>query len=197
VTDTWREIAPPPVAIVAPRLSWTGEEVLVVGGIRPTSGTVQQFSVWLWDPSTNSWREQGGVPVTSQSVEATWTGAELVVWGHAPSQEGTWVLDGANGSYRHADPFPAECEDRIESVAFGRRVVGSFCDTVAAFDPRLGTWTAIDPPPAGASNGRLVAGDGVIYRFDAGIAPGSVNSPPGVAPSLSVFTPDPDSLGGS
>ena len=43
----WRALAdsPPPMAIIHPRLVWTGQEVLVVGGYRPTSGTIQT-SFW-------------------------------------------------------------------------------------------------------------------------------------------------------
>jgi hypothetical protein len=186
--DTWREIAAPPVAIVHPRVVWTGEDVIVVGGVRVTAGSVQQFVTWAWDPATDAWRELGGASVSSQSVEATWAGAELVVWGHAPGQEGTWVL-GRSAQWSQAAGFPVECEDRIQSVAFDGRVIGSFCDTLAVFDPTTGTWSAIESPPAGAENGQLVEADGVLYVFDAGIAPGSVNFPPGVAPSFSALRP--------
>jgi hypothetical protein len=163
-SDSWREIAPPPYAIVAPRLAWTGDEVLLVGGIRTGGNHVQTFSVMAWDPATDTWREQGGAPMTSQSVEASWTGDELVVWGHAPSQEGTWILDGPRGNYRSAAGFPAECEDRIQSVTVAGRAFGVFCDTYATFDATAGAWTGLAAPPS-AGTGLLVAAGETVYRL--------------------------------
>jgi hypothetical protein len=186
-TDTWRAITVPPVALVHPRLVWTGDEVVAVGGTRTTSSAVEQFTAWAWHPTTDAWHRLGGARVPSQAVEATWTGGSLVVWGHSPSQEGTWVFDGA--AWRQADGFPIECEDRIVSIAQAGGVVGAFCGRLASFAPSTGVWSEMTLPPGGVDNGLLVAADGALFVFDGGIPAGSVHFPPGIEPSFAELAP--------
>lgn len=79
-TDTWRIIAPAPIA---PRHNhhavWTGTEMLVVGGYGRLDGAA-------YNPASDSWRSIADIPLGLPSLDRTigtsavWTGEQLVVW---------------------------------------------------------------------------------------------------------------------
>lgn len=83
ITDTWRLIAPSPLSPRRYHVAvWTGEEMLVVGGVHETDAAA-------YEPTTDTWRSVAGSPIrlgpgVGGPIEgvtgAVWTGSELVIW---------------------------------------------------------------------------------------------------------------------
>lgn len=75
-TDRWRPIAPAPIAPRVAPLVWTGEEVLVAGGMTH-SGT--RADAAAYDPARDAWRELA--PLPEPRMASVWTGERLLAVG--------------------------------------------------------------------------------------------------------------------
>ena len=110
VTDQWTPLptkgAPPPAA--DPVMVWTGQEMIVWGGVdfagrtqsgdRPTLATGARY-----DPVADVWRPitTNNVPTGRSALPAVWTGSEMVIWGGVsvpPSGGNSTLSDGARYS---------------------------------------------------------------------------------------------------
>jgi hypothetical protein len=79
-TDTWRRIAGAPLdPRLAPAAVWTGQEMLVWGGLPVANAVDPSNEAAAYRPATDSWRRLPDAPVAG--YEATWTGTELIVLG--------------------------------------------------------------------------------------------------------------------
>ncbi len=79
-TDTWTELAPPPFAAQFPVAAWTGDRMIVTGGITD-GGQGQAEGTWAYDPDADQWTELGPAPaVIERDADAAWTGDRLLVW---------------------------------------------------------------------------------------------------------------------
>lgn len=150
----WRPIATAPLgARDHPATVWTGEEVLVVGGL--VDGTWASDGA-AWDPVTDSWRPLPPVPISfSDESSAVWTGQEMIV---VDSRGGeTAAYDPVGDRWRSLASQPSRLQgvtslawDGTEVIVVGP-VPSSAIDTAAvralALDPESGTWRRLAAPP--------------------------------------------------
>ncbi len=75
---------------------WTGDKMIVWGGISPGSTLVDEGGVY--DPVKDSWRETPiiGAPSNSTDNTAVWTGSKMIVWG---GENTTFTNNGAIYDY--------------------------------------------------------------------------------------------------
>lgn len=87
---TWRTIAAhPPLAGTVGQLVWTGQQVLVVGGlgVRVEEGSVDpavevRERVAVYDPAEDTWSELDPPPIAARQAAAVlWAGDGLFIWG--------------------------------------------------------------------------------------------------------------------
>lgn len=149
-SDSWRVFDDPPLdPRTAASVTWTGDELIVWGGVRidwsggadggsaPGPGSVETFADGAaFDPGSGSWRRLGDGPLAPRGDHgAVWNGRRLVVFGGG-------TADSVEGEFSW---------------------FGEFHDA-AAYDPATDTWTAIESP---GTIGPLVAahwtGDGIVY----------------------------------
>jgi len=96
-TDSWRELAAPPVERRQQAASvWTGTEWIVWGG---TTGDREFDDGAAYDPTSDTWRPLADSPLSPRRVRGAWTGTELIVV--AGSTGGEPVT--GNGEFAHAD----------------------------------------------------------------------------------------------
>ena len=155
--------------------AWTGEELIVWGGLElePVSDdrAVRRVTELLGDdgaafsPATGEWRELPPAPIEPRLHPATaWAGDRLFVWGGAgegfrPVDDGAVYLPDQD---RWETLPPAPLDGRMpwtgvwsgeEFLVVGASVTGGGADEPAelvggaAFDPSSGTWRSLPPPP--------------------------------------------------
>jgi N-acetylneuraminic acid mutarotase len=102
VTDQWTPLptegAPP--AAAEPAMVWTGQEVIIWGGvdygIRNESGQVLTLGVGArFDAGANVWRAMSvnGAPIGRSAFGAVWTSQEMIVWGGSNTDNGNVPLN--------------------------------------------------------------------------------------------------------
>jgi hypothetical protein len=79
-TRSWRRLAPMPTTLDWATVTWTGKEVLMVGGRVSWPGAPCACAL-AFDPATNRWRSLPDMEVGRTSHVAVWTGSRLMVWG--------------------------------------------------------------------------------------------------------------------
>ncbi|HEX7743827.1 MAG TPA: kelch repeat-containing protein [Micromonosporaceae bacterium] len=89
VTHTWRRLPPLPAPRKDATATWTGTEVLVVGGQAGAPSYQMYTDGVAYNPATNRWRRIPAMPVGRVEHAAIWTGHQLLVWGGR-----TWRGDG-------------------------------------------------------------------------------------------------------
>lgn len=171
VAGTWRDVpAVPGPDRTAPRVVWTGAQVLVVGGWTGEAAN-SAADGWLLDLDTQEWREIPPAPEAPLwDPTAVWTGEELILWGGARPGDahglGEWPVRGS--AYRpDQDRWRVISEAPVDDVYFsdglwtGREVVvwGSHHPPgqqliseaglafAAAYDPATDTWRVLPAPP--------------------------------------------------
>jgi N-acetylneuraminic acid mutarotase len=81
-TRTWRMLPKLPVTLRDGTLTWTGTEVLAVGGMRYEAAQAKDSAAaWAYNPSANTWRRLADMPVPRYQHLAAWAGNQLLVWG--------------------------------------------------------------------------------------------------------------------
>jgi hypothetical protein len=156
-TDTWRLIAPPPVALVEFRLAMHDGDVVVVGAERTGEATAQQFRALSYDPTIDAWTDLGGQSTTSVDVGIAVSDDRLVVWGD-DERDPTWQLDLTSGVWTRTEPFPTGCDVIGPAVGVPGAVVTQRCDVVLRYNLATGVWFEVDVPA-----GRwIVVGDQVL-----------------------------------
>ena len=88
---TWAAMAlpPPNVGALKPAFAWTGNELIVWGGLglhTENGGCVPCNGGGAYDPTTNSWRALSlvGAPTPRDWTRGVWTGSEFITWGGLP-----------------------------------------------------------------------------------------------------------------
>jgi hypothetical protein len=139
-TDTWRSIAPAPLAFAKAPTVWAGDVMLVV--VR-TSGTTGRL--YAYDPGADRWERrseplEGGVDLDDGDAffadrrdhgDPVWTG-ELAVFPRTdnPDGQGDWAYDPATDRWAQLAADPLGCgEDRVMVPVAGSLVlIASPCD---------------------------------------------------------------------
>jgi hypothetical protein len=93
-TRSWRRLRPMPAARSGATVTWTGTEVLVVGGrggIRTDRLSAPCACALAYNLATNRWRSLPDMEVGRDDHAAVWTGRQLLVWG-GDTDRGTIVV---------------------------------------------------------------------------------------------------------
>lgn len=99
---TWRRLPPLPAPRTNATATWTGSEVLVVGGQsdHPTHRTYADGLAY--DPAANRWRPLPAMPAGRVGHAAVWTGDQLLVWGGKTWRDTGWATPPRGYVYRPA-----------------------------------------------------------------------------------------------
>jgi hypothetical protein len=84
VSNRWRRLPPAPLeGLVDPVSTWTGSELVVIGGYRSGRDAAVQHSRRgaAYDPTGNRWRELPQAPFALQGSTVAITSREVVIWG--------------------------------------------------------------------------------------------------------------------
>jgi hypothetical protein len=143
-------------------MAWTGDEVLVFGGL---AGETSRLDGAAWDPKANTWRTIATAPLTGVEPIGGWIDNRLVV----VTSTSAAAYDPSTDRWTELPAAPIRAGWRTAAVAAGRLFVVAFGDGASqpvdwgVLDPATGTWThgavPIDPLQAGA--GFAGAGDRV------------------------------------
>ena len=95
-TRTWRKLPPMPEPRAGATTTWTGTEVLVVGGSKPSSNVKPYVRLHTdavaYNPATNRWRRLPAMGDAGRTMHsATWTGRQLLVWGGRTYRDDSWT----------------------------------------------------------------------------------------------------------
>ncbi|MGI9120122.1 MAG: Kelch repeat-containing protein [Acidimicrobiales bacterium] len=185
-SDTWRPLAPAPLAAREDVTSeWTGREMIVWGG---RAGQEYLADGAAYDPAADTWRPLAPAPLEGRVVRGVWSGTELLVWG---GESATVALadgaayDPAADTWRPMAPAPLSARRGFATVWAGEEMLvwggaggtGSFFfGNGAGYDPRTNSWKELAPSfgrfiPTAHWTGREMLVWGGIVADDA--APGA------------------------
>lgn len=184
-TPGWHELDTGPLsARTGAAVTWTGEELIVLGGVDVDGEPVADGAAY--DPIERTWRSIAESPLPAGKSQATWTGDELVAISDPgiPADAGpdccdprvAAAYDPTANSWRSLPAAPPPAETRYGTRLYwldGRIVLTS---PLATLDPEAEAWeTAGDQDPAyrmaSASDGDRVVfadylGGGIASTFD-------------------------------
>jgi hypothetical protein len=142
--------AAPIVGRISEGVVWTGQEMIVWGGV---SGGTQVADGAAFDPAAGSWRVLGPAPsgvLGGGGSAAAWTGHVAVFWaGNSPDGPAAGaVYDPAAGTWRKLPPGPLGVREGYVSVWTGHRLLimggaagDQFASPIAAgVDPATESW---------------------------------------------------------
>jgi hypothetical protein len=148
-TDRWRPISRSPLAPRdRPEAVWTGQEMLVWGGVVPP-GQGGSYGA-AYDPASDTWRPLADGPLSARSNHtAVWTGRRMLAWGGELAGHGDQFLadgaayDPATDAWNPLPAAPLAARDRHVAVWTGTEMViwGGCCDG----DAPMGSGAAFTP----------------------------------------------------
>jgi hypothetical protein len=133
--DRWRRIATSPLtARDRPRGVWTGQELVVWGGV--PRGDARGVDAAAYDPARDRWRRLPNGPLSPRSNHTmVWTGREVLIWGGEANDTGGFLADGAaldpaTGIWTPLPRAPIRGRDRHVAVWTGQELLvwGGCCD---------------------------------------------------------------------
>lgn len=156
--DQWREIASPPISPAFAEAVWTGEEMVVFGGVGG-GGTATLTGAVAYDPAADSWRELADLPYPiERNADSVLADGLIYVW---PSPV-TFEDDPEPLAYDiRADqwsPLPERPPEApaIASLAWtgqqlfaygaSENASGAF-GVAVLYDPAEGSWSVVEPAP--------------------------------------------------
>jgi N-acetylneuraminic acid mutarotase len=124
---------------------WTGEEMIVWGGARDTTG--EPGTGGRYDPATDTWRTVAldGAPIARNRPYSAWTGTEMIVWGGIPflntggrydPLSDRWTPTSTAGAPEGRDGQSAIWAETL-LVVWG----GDFTNVGGRYDPATDSWT--------------------------------------------------------
>ena len=157
-TDSWRELPEAPAWSFANHTAvWTGEEMIVWGGVGMNRGAA-------FDPVADEWRYIAPSPIEGRHGHtAVWTGTEMLVWGGrsvwggaddpGPFATGA-AYDPASDTWRELSAAPVAGRDLHTAAWSGSEMIvwggWSERDPIhegAAYDPAADTWRELPEAP--------------------------------------------------
>ena len=155
--DGHRRRAALPAARNYPTAVWTGDEMIVWGGLNTSD--VDLNTGGRYDPTTDSWTatSTAGAPLGRYDHTAVWTGSEMVVWGgmngtsHQTLNTGGRYDPATNSLdrdlHRHERPVERDRSTRRSGSGSEMIVWGGYTqispfstDTGGRYDPVANTW---------------------------------------------------------
>ena len=142
-TNTWRKLAPAPIAgQQSPAAVWTGRELVVVNGFDPDGKLVGGAA---YDPAADTWRRIPSLPQRTQRAIAVWDGKEALLVGGGSGFGGGYAFNPATNRWREI--AQAALHDvPLFALWTGSRVI-EFGQKTAAYDPRTDRWSVLASPP--------------------------------------------------
>lgn len=151
---SWRPLPEAPIAgRIGAGVVWTGEEMIVWGGISRAKDIEAAADGAAYDPAADSWRTIAPAPrgvLGDVGTAAAWTGTTAVFWaGNSPDGPAVGgVYDPSTDAWRRLPGGPLGPREGYTSVWTGTEllIVGGtsgdgFAQPVAAaLDPRTGSW---------------------------------------------------------
>ena len=159
--EEWETLPPAPIV---PRVEaasvWTGEEMVVWGGMDPAQNFTGLRDGAAFDPATRTWRRLTDAPVVSAyGAAAVWTGDELLVWaGNGPGDDGGGgaAYDPRADAWTALPPGPVNPAAYATAVWTGDELIvwggyglrgGTGTADGAAYDPVTQQWRTIASAP--------------------------------------------------
>lgn len=169
---SWKPLPRAPiVGRIAAGAVWTGDELVVWGGVARTGKVEPVSDGAAYDPSARTWRSLAPAPagvLGDVGAGAVWTGDAAVFWaGNSPDgPAGGAVYDPETGTWRRLPPGPLGPREGYSAVWTGKELLivgGTRGDTFAtpvgaAVDPVTGSWrrlSALDPLAGLLANGAV------------------------------------------
>jgi len=170
VTNSWRKLAPSPLAgSQSPLGVWTGRELVIfVGNIDPNGKPwpARLARAAAYNPATNTWRRIAPLPDERGQANVVWDGKEVLVMDGGAGSEKLFrpvlAYNPATNTWRRLAPMPST---RIGAVAewTGTRLLvwgggggpeGSFFPrrNGFAYDPATNRWATLPNAPFAAQN---------------------------------------------
>ena len=156
--DEWREIAAPPIGPSFAEAVWTGEEMLVFGGVGG-GGATNLVGAAAYDPVTDTWRRLADLPYgLERTADATIGDGVVYAW-PSPSQGSS---PGPLAYYVESDewvPLPDPPEpapstpslvwtgDKLFAYGASSNAAGDVIGIGVTYDPVGQTWTPAEPAP--------------------------------------------------
>jgi len=169
-TDTWRTIAPAPVAFYGGNATWTGAMMVVL--VPGVSGT-QPSATLVYDPTSDAWR-QLDPPPDPYLIGGAWDGRRLTYWQSEEGRDrGDWSLAPAHGTWTRIpdDPFPTTFDrfyvwtgDRYVWLGLLEQGGPSRVYQVATYDPRSKDWDVLPDSPVGFGDPRWFFHQGYVVN---------------------------------
>lgn len=160
-TNTWRQIAMPPIELTDATAVWTGPKLILFEAMLDAYGfadTETAIGV-AYHPSTDTWRRLPDSTLSPQASTAAWNGRELIA---VDTNHHSAAYDPVVNTWR---PLPdaagvASGNCVPQSASINRYVVGVICGATVVFDPADGAWHDVSQP--GGDGFSLVAADPVV-----------------------------------
>lgn len=192
----WRPVSTSPLSERSDHsLVWTGDELLVWGGVASVDGFVEFADGAAYDPVSDTWRELPDAGIAGRlGHSAVWTGDAMLVWGGVTDFGcNTGTSDGvfyepATDSWLPISPAPGPVRTAHSSVWTGDEMIvwggfptlgartsdGRFCDAPPdpnaelpglAYNPLTDSWRIIAAGPEPRISSTLVAADGKVLLW--------------------------------
>ncbi len=199
VTDAWSAISTTnsPVARQNHTAVWTGEKMIVWGGLNGASSVNLPSPGGIYDASNDTWSLTNGTdePNLRSFHTAVWTGSIMIVWGgisdnsmfeeiggiYDPTQDAWSAVSTVNspeGRTQHTAVWTGS-----EMIVWGGRIQGGGLapNSVHMYDPEVNAWITIstsDAPQARAAHTAIWTGSKMIIW--GGHVPGSLSTTGGI-----------------
>ena len=162
-TDTYRELAPSPLAPTQHPLGvWTGRElVLFSSGLNPVDDETYPAGfarAAAYDPERDTWRRITPLPASGLGFggAAGWDGREVLVAGDGASARAAFAYDPATNRRRSLAPMPFGLRNATAFWAWDRLLVWGDSESGRglAYDPSADRWSVL---PSGPLRGSVSA----------------------------------------
>ncbi len=141
----WSEVDPGPLS---PRqgasLTWTGSEIIVLGGERHRDGAA-------FDPGTRTWHGIADPPLPAGVAQTTWTGSELLAVTDADGSRHAAAYDPTADRWRTIAAPPPTTHPNLGGVVdpgfYWAEHEAILADAWAAYNPAADQWRPLPTPP--------------------------------------------------
>jgi hypothetical protein len=156
--DEWREVAAPPISPAFAEAVWTGEEMLVFGGVGG-GGTSNLVGAAAYNPATNSWRELADLPYGLERTADAAMGQGVVYAWPSTGQDSTdlplayditsdeWLPLPPPPSPRPSAPSLVWTGDELFAYGAGSNAEGNVIGIAVSYNPEAQTWDLAESPP--------------------------------------------------